>query len=85
MTGDLPTAEMNALELEMLWTLKFTLNVSREDYDDCVGDLREIQRTVVAQQDQANARTTPGLAHTSAQYRSEGASLCQWLPARYVV
>jgi hypothetical protein len=71
LTGDLATAEMNALELEMLWMLKFSLNVSREDYDACVGDLREIHRTIEAHQDQANASATPGLPHKPEQPRSQ--------------
>jgi hypothetical protein len=37
--GDISTREMNALELEMLWRLKFTLNITREEYDDCVDAL----------------------------------------------
>ena len=67
LTGDLPTAEMNALELEMLWVLKFTLSVSREDYDECVGDLRELRRSILAEQDLASASATPGLPHKPEQ------------------
>ena len=33
--GDMKAQEMNALELEMLWRLRFTLNVTREEYDEC--------------------------------------------------
>jgi hypothetical protein len=33
--GDLTNQEMNALELEMLFALKFSLVVSREEYDQC--------------------------------------------------
>jgi hypothetical protein len=33
--GDMTAREMNALELEMLWRLRFTLNVTREEYDEC--------------------------------------------------
>ena len=35
LVGDLSVKEMNSLELEMLWLLKFSLNVSREEYDEC--------------------------------------------------
>ena len=35
LVGDLSVKEMNSLELEMLWLLKFSLNVSREEYDQC--------------------------------------------------
>ena len=37
---------MNALELDMLWMLKFSLRVTSEEYDECVGELRELQRTL---------------------------------------
>ena len=33
--GDLSVADMNELELDMLWALKFSLNVTREEYDHC--------------------------------------------------
>ncbi len=33
--GDLTNQEMNALELEILFALKFSLVVSREEYDQC--------------------------------------------------
>ena len=35
LVGDLSVKEMNNLEMEMLWLLKFSLNVSREEYDEC--------------------------------------------------
>jgi len=35
LVGDLTTREINALELEMLWSLKFSVNISREEYHDC--------------------------------------------------
>ena len=35
LVGDLSVKEMNSLEWEMLWRLKFSLNVSREEYDEC--------------------------------------------------
>jgi hypothetical protein len=33
---------MNTLELNMLWNLKFSLNVSREAYDECVNALFDL-------------------------------------------
>jgi hypothetical protein len=38
--GDLTVKDMNGLELEMLWLLKFSLIVLREEYDECVGVLK---------------------------------------------
>jgi hypothetical protein len=35
LVGDMSTAEMNALEREMLFCLKFSLMVSREEYEAC--------------------------------------------------
>ena len=40
--GDLTVKDMNGLELEMLWLLKFSLTVLREEYDECVGVLKSI-------------------------------------------
>jgi len=42
LVGDLTVKEMNVLELEMLWLLKFSLTVLREEYDECVGVLKSI-------------------------------------------
>ena len=35
LVGDMSVQEMNELELDMLWKLKFSLNVTREEYDEC--------------------------------------------------
>ena len=35
LVGDLSVQEINNLEMEMLWLLKFSLNISREEYDEC--------------------------------------------------
>ena len=42
LVGDLTVKEMNSLELEMLWLLKFSLIVLREGYDECVGVLKSL-------------------------------------------
>jgi hypothetical protein len=42
LVGDLTVKAMNCLELEMLWLLKFSLIVSREEYDECVGVLKSL-------------------------------------------
>ena len=42
LVGDLSVQEMNSLELEMLWLLKFSLNISRDEYDECLRSLETI-------------------------------------------
>jgi hypothetical protein len=42
LVGDLSVQEMNSLELEMLWLLKFSLNISRDEYDECLRGLETI-------------------------------------------
>ena len=42
LVGDLSIQEMNALEMEMLWKLKFSLYISREEYDDCLDALKSV-------------------------------------------
>jgi hypothetical protein len=42
LVGDMSTAEMNALEREMLFCLKFSLMVSREEYERCFDCLLEL-------------------------------------------
>ena len=42
--GDLSNQEMNALELEMLFALKFSLVISREEYDQCHEALLQIDQ-----------------------------------------
>jgi hypothetical protein len=44
LVGDLSVQEMNSLELEMLWLLKFSLNTSRDEYDECLRSLETINR-----------------------------------------
>ena len=36
LVGEITIQEMNALEMEMLWVLKFSLSISREEYDECL-------------------------------------------------
>ena len=43
--GDMTAREMNELELDMLWRLKFTLNVTREEYDEWFDALISINLT----------------------------------------
>jgi len=45
LVGDLSTKEMNALELEMLWCLKISLSMSREEYDTCHLAIIELDTT----------------------------------------
>ena len=42
--GDVSVQEMNALELELLFHLKFSLVISREEYDQCQVALLEIEQ-----------------------------------------
>ena len=42
--GDLKASEMHELEMDMLWTLKFSLHVTREEYDDCCKLLVELDK-----------------------------------------
>jgi hypothetical protein len=41
--GEIPIQEMNLLEIEMLWVLKFALSISREDYDKCLAALNDTE------------------------------------------
>ena len=42
LVGDLPVQEMNSMELEMLWLLKFSLNISRDEYDESLRQLETL-------------------------------------------
>jgi hypothetical protein len=42
--GDLSVTEMNELELDFLWALKFSLNITRNEYDQCRATLIELDR-----------------------------------------
>jgi hypothetical protein len=42
LVGEIPIQEMNLLEIEMLWVLKFALSISREDYDECLAALKVV-------------------------------------------
>ena len=42
LVGDLSVQEMNSLELEMLWLLKFSLTISRDEYDECSRQLETL-------------------------------------------
>ena len=42
--GDLSVTEMNELELDFLWALKFSLNITRDEYDQCRATLIELDR-----------------------------------------
>jgi len=44
--GDLTVQEMNALELELLFAIEFSLVVSREEYDKCHSVLLEIDQAL---------------------------------------
>ena len=61
--GDLKVAEMNELELDMLWALKFSLNVTRDEYDRCCKILVGLD-------------STGGSGDTNARQRSGGDKGC---------
>ncbi len=46
LAGDITLKEMNTLELNMLWSIKFSLNVSRQAYDECVDVLIDLDNNV---------------------------------------
>lgn len=56
LVGDISTAEMNELEREMLFCLRFSLMVSREEYDACYDSLLEL--------DQVYKQVSTSKAHT---------------------
>ena len=75
MVGDLKTAELNLLEVEMLTALAFDLNVTREDYNDNLATLLKILSSLppdkrIAESSQPEARLKPvtpdaGRPHTT--------------------
>jgi len=70
LVGDLTVAEMNALELEMLWSLKFSLGVSVEEYDECWRALVAID--TVDQQHQTPSEDVVCSSHKTACRDSTG-------------
>jgi hypothetical protein len=45
LVGDLSVQEMNSMELEMLWLLKFSLNISRDEYDESLRQLETLSNS----------------------------------------
>ena len=59
--GDLSNQEMNALELELLFALKFSLVISREEYDQCHEALLQIDQAYHRVARGARDPSTPSL------------------------
>ena len=66
--GDLAVAEMNTLELDMLFALEFSMKVTREEYDQCVRALENLDAAFAEQAADAPPLSPP--AHTPAHPRT---------------
>lgn len=65
--GDITTCEMNVLELDMLWRLKFSLGITREEYDECFDALVDMS-TALKRCNSSKPSSGPQLAaHSSLQ------------------